>query len=44
MIRKTDKGYVVYSKEGKKLAGPYKSREKAKDRLRQIEYFKHKNK
>lgn len=41
MIVKTDKGYEVRSKEGKKLGGPYDSKEKAEKRLRQIEYFKH---
>lgn len=42
MIRKTSKGYVVYSKKGKKLSKAYKSKEGAKKRLRQIEFFKHK--
>lgn len=46
MIRKTDSGYIVYSeskgKDGKrkKLGGPYKSRDDAKKRLSQVEYFK----
>ncbi len=33
--------YRVVSKTGKNL-GTYKSKDKAKERLRQIEYFKHK--
>jgi len=41
MIRKTTKGYVVLSGEGKRLGGPYKSREAAKKRLAQVEMFKH---
>ncbi len=50
MIRKTKKGYMVYSeKKGKngkrkRLGGPYKTRTAAKKRLSQIEYFKHKGK
>jgi len=34
--------YHVKSEEGKNLGGPYKSREQAKHRLEQVEYFKHK--
>ncbi len=34
--------YHVKSEEGKNLGGPYKSREQAKNRLEQVEYFKHK--
>ncbi|HUM42689.1 MAG TPA: hypothetical protein PKI14_07060 [Fervidobacterium sp.] len=44
MIRKTKKGYVVYSEDGKRLSKPYQIREQAIERLRQIEYFKHKKK
>lgn len=44
MIRKRKDGYVVLSEKGKKLGGPYKSRKKAEERLRQVEYFKHKDK
>ncbi|HOM03521.1 MAG TPA: hypothetical protein PLH43_11965 [Acetivibrio sp.] len=44
MIKKTSKGYVVYSESGKRLSKPYKTKEAAQKRLRQIEYFKHKNK
>ena len=48
MIRKTSKGWVLYSKSTdkngrhKKLGGPYKSREQAVKRERQVQYFKHK--
>lgn len=47
MIRKTPKGYVIYSetkRNGKRrrLGGPYKTKAAAQKRLRQIEYFKHK--
>lgn len=44
MIRKTKKGYVVLSEGGKKLGGPYKTREAAQKRLRQVEFFKKKGK
>ena len=41
-IRKMPKGYWgVYSRKGK-LLGKYKTKEQAKKRLRQIEFFKHK--
>jgi hypothetical protein len=41
MIRKTKGGYKVLSESGKNLGGPYKSKEEAKKRLRQVEFFKH---
>jgi len=42
MIRKIDENkYRIYSKKGKNL-GTYRSLSKAKERLRQIEFFKHK--
>lgn len=41
MIIKTAKGYVVKSEKGRNLGGPYKSKEEAQKRLRQVEYFKH---
>ena len=47
MIEKTKGGYKVVSehktKKGKRknLGGPYKSKEEADKRLRQVEYFKH---
>lgn len=49
IIRKTDKGYVLYSKsktksgKRKKLGGPYKSRTGAEDREQEVQYFKHAN-
>lgn len=42
MIRKTHGGYKVVSRKGKNLGGPYKSKSRAKRRLQQVEYFKHK--
>jgi hypothetical protein len=42
MIKKVKHGYKVLSENGKKnLGGPYKTKEEAKKRLRQVEYFKH---
>jgi len=41
VIRKEDDGYHVRSKKGKNLGGPYDSKEQAKKRLKQVEYFKH---
>lgn len=42
---KTSKGWVVKSHDGKKvLGGPYKTEKEANERLRQVEYFKHKGK
>lgn len=40
MIVKTNKGYVIKSEKGKTLSKPFKTREEASKRLRQIEYFK----
>ena len=42
MITKTNQGYVVKSESGKRLSKPYKKKEDAVKRLRQIEYFKKK--
>jgi hypothetical protein len=36
--------YYVFSEKGKRLSKAYDTREEAEKRLRQIEYFKHKNK
>ncbi len=45
MIRKRKDGYYVLSeKTQKKLGGPYKTREAAVKRLRQVEFFKHQGK
>lgn len=41
MIRKNGNRYSVYSEKGKRLGGPYKTREEAEHRLKQVEYFKH---
>lgn len=42
MIIKTKKGYMVKSKDGKNIGGPYKTKAEAERRLHEIEYFKHK--
>lgn len=42
MIRKKKDGYHVVSESGKNLGGPYKTREAAKKRLADVEFFKHK--
>lgn len=39
-VVKRDGKYYVYSKKGKKLGGPYDTREAALKRLREIEHFK----
>lgn len=41
MIKKTGEGYKVTSEEGKNLSKPDLSKEEAKKRLAQVEYFKH---
>jgi hypothetical protein len=42
MIKKVKGGYKVLSeKTGKNLGGPYKTREEALRRIRQVEFFKH---
>ena len=42
MIVKEKDGYYVKSEDGSKnLGGPYKTRERAKERLAQVEAFKH---
>ena len=42
MIVKCKEGYFVLSeKTGRNLGGPYKTREEAQKRLRQVEFFKH---
>jgi hypothetical protein len=41
VIKKVKEGYKVTSEKGKNLGGPYKTREEAAKRLRQVEYFKH---
>jgi len=44
MIRKTSKGYQVKSEKGKNLSKDNLTKEQAKKRLKQVEYFKHKGK
>jgi hypothetical protein len=42
MIKKVEGGYKVLSENGKKnLGGPYKTKQEAEKRLRQVEFFKH---
>lgn len=41
MIKKVRGGYQVLSSKGRNIGGPYKTREEALKRLRQVEYFKH---
>ena len=40
VIRKQKDGWHVYSKNGKHLGGPYKTRKEALKRLRQVEFWK----
>ncbi len=42
MIKKVSAGYIVVSKKGKNLGGPYKTKAAAEKRLRQVEFFKRK--
>jgi hypothetical protein len=43
MIKKVKEGYkVVSEKSGKNLGGPYKTKDQAKKRLQQVEFFKQK--
>ena len=45
MIVKQGSGYVVKSHDGKKkLGGPYKTEKEAKQRLRQVAYYKNMSK
>ena len=39
MIVKTKHGYVVKSESGKVLSSPYKTREQAQRRLRQVHFY-----
>jgi len=43
IVKREDGCYVVSEKTEKDLGGPYKTKEEAEKRLRQVEYFKHKN-
>ena len=42
MIKKVRGGYRVLSSKGKNMGGPYKTKEEALKRLRQVEFFKDK--
>jgi hypothetical protein len=42
MIKKDKSGYKVVSEKGKNLGSGYKTKEEARKRLRQVEFFKHK--
>ena len=39
-VKEKDGGWFVFSEDGKKLGGPYKTEDEAKKRLKQIEFFK----
>lgn len=41
IVKRKDGYYVLSEKIRRNLGGPYKTREEAKKRLRQVEYFKH---
>jgi len=43
MIQKVKEGYRVVSESGRNM-GTYPTKEEAKKRLQQVEYFKHKKK
>jgi hypothetical protein len=42
MVRKTKKGWAVFSSKGKKLSRDYKTKKAATARLGEIEHFKRK--
>jgi hypothetical protein len=44
MVKKTPKGWVVFSEKGKRLSRAYPTEEAANKRLGEIEYFKNKSK
>ena len=41
MIIKEKQGWKVFSKLGKNMGGPYKTRKEAEKRLNEVEMFKH---
>jgi ribosomal protein S4E len=43
MIKKVKEGYRVVSEKSGRNTGTYKTKDEAKVRLRQVEFFKHKN-
>lgn len=44
IVKKKDGYHVISETTGRNLGGPYKSEEEAKKRLKQVEFFKHKEK
>ena len=42
MIKKIKEGYRVVSEKSGRNLGTYKTKDEAKERLRQVEFFKHK--
>ncbi len=42
IVKRKDGWYVISEKTGRNLGGPYKTKEEAVKRLRQVEYFKRK--
>jgi hypothetical protein len=42
IVKREDGYYVISEKTEKNLRGPYKTKEEAEKRLRQVEFFKHK--
>ena len=42
MLKKVKGGYRVLSSKGRNMGGPYKTKEEALKRLRQVEFFKRK--
>ncbi len=41
IVKRKDGYYVISEKTNKNLGGPYKTRSEAVERLRQVEFFKH---
>lgn len=44
IVKKSGGYYVVSEKTKRNLGGPYKSQDEASKRLKQVEFFKHKEK
>lgn len=41
IVKRKDGFYVLSEKTKRNLGGPYQTKDEAKKRLRQVEYFKH---
>ena len=41
IVKRKDGYYVLSEKTRRNMGGPYKTKEEAKKRLQQVEYFKH---